>query len=94
MSAFIDHGPDGSGEPLSVQLRAGNAGSNTAADHIAVIKEALAQLPKAKPGSRQGRWICIRIDGAGATHELIEWIVNNRMTYSIGFTLPAPPPSS
>jgi integrase/recombinase XerC len=28
------HGPEGSGEPLAVLLRAGNAGSNTAADHI------------------------------------------------------------
>jgi len=28
-----------------VQLRPGNAGSNTAADYIAVIRDALAQLP-------------------------------------------------
>jgi len=44
--AFADHGPDGTGEPLAVQLRPGNAGSNTAADHIAVIRDALAQLPR------------------------------------------------
>lgn len=29
--AFVDHGPDGSGEPLAVLLRPGNAGSDTAA---------------------------------------------------------------
>jgi hypothetical protein len=33
---IADHGGDGIGEPLSVLLRPGNAGSNTAADHIAV----------------------------------------------------------
>jgi hypothetical protein len=34
LTVFADHGPEGSGEPLAVMLRAGNAGSNTAADHI------------------------------------------------------------
>ena len=34
LAAFADHGPDGSGEPLAILLRPGNAGSNTAADHI------------------------------------------------------------
>jgi hypothetical protein len=33
--AFVDHGGQGTGERLSVLLRPGNAGSNTAADHIA-----------------------------------------------------------
>ena len=48
---FVDHGSDGTGEPLSFLLRTGNAGSNTAADHIAVVKAALAQLPGHRPGS-------------------------------------------
>ena len=43
--AFLDHGPEGTGEPLAMLLRRGNAGSNTAADHITVIRAALAQLP-------------------------------------------------
>jgi hypothetical protein len=51
---FADHGPGGTGEPLSVMLRKGNAGSNTAADHIAVLKAAFAQLPGHKPGRRPG----------------------------------------
>jgi hypothetical protein len=33
------------GEILAVLLRAGNAGCNTVADHIAVLGEALTQLP-------------------------------------------------
>jgi hypothetical protein len=47
LMVFADHGSDGSGEPLAVVLRPGNAGSNTAADHIAATRLALAQLPKA-----------------------------------------------
>jgi hypothetical protein len=49
--SFADHGRDGSGEPLGVLLRAGNAGSDTAADHITVVRAALRQLP----GHRVGR---------------------------------------
>ena len=32
--AFVDHGSGGTGEPLVALLREGNAGANTAADHI------------------------------------------------------------
>lgn len=31
---------------MAIMLRLGNAGSNTAADHIAVTRKALAQLPR------------------------------------------------
>jgi hypothetical protein len=86
--AFVDHGPDGTGEPLSVLLRPGNAGSNTAADHVTVLRNALRQLPGHRDGTRPGRKVLIRIDGAGATHELLDWIVGQRMSYSVGFTLP------
>ena len=34
MTALADHGADGNGEPLAIALRAGSAGSNTAADHM------------------------------------------------------------
>ena len=42
LTVFADHGPDGSGEPLANMLRPGNAGSNTAADHVAAVRLALA----------------------------------------------------
>ena len=42
LTVFADHGPEGSGEPLAVMLRPGNAGSNTAADHITATRAALA----------------------------------------------------
>jgi hypothetical protein len=86
--AFVDHGPVGTGEPLSGLLRPGNAGSNTAADHITVLREALRQLPGHRPGTRPGRKILIRADAAGCTHELLAWLVGQRLSYSVGFTLP------
>jgi Transposase DDE domain group 1 len=86
--AFADHGVEGTGEPLSFLLRAGNAGSNTAADHIAVAREALKQLPRHRRGHRAGRKILIRTDAAGCTHEFVDWLVGQRLTYSLGFTLP------
>jgi hypothetical protein len=46
LTAFADHGPGGTGEPVAALLRTGNAGSNTAADHITTAQLALAQLPK------------------------------------------------
>jgi hypothetical protein len=53
LCAFVDHGSEGTGEPLAILLRPGNAGSNTAADHITVTRDALRQLPctaKGGPG--------------------------------------------
>ena len=90
--AFVDHGGTGdtagTGEPLSVLLRPGNAGSNTAADHITVLRDALRQLPDHRPGTRPGRRVLIRSDSAGGTHELLNWLVGRRLSYSVGFTLP------
>ena len=47
---------DNTGEFLAATLRPGNAGSNTAADHIAVLDQALAQNPDAH---RHGRPILV-----------------------------------
>jgi len=84
LCAFVDHGPAGTGEPLVVRLRPGNAGSNTAADHITVIRDALRQLP----GGRAGKSVLVRIDGAGSTHKVLDWLTGRRLSYSVGFTLP------
>jgi hypothetical protein len=86
--AFADHGPEGTGEPLSVLLRRGNAGSNTAADHITVLRSALKQLPGHRSGRRPGRQVLIRADAGGCTHAFVQWVVGQRLQYSIGFTLP------
>jgi DDE family transposase len=86
--AFADHGAEGTGEPLSVLLRKGNAGSNTAVDHITVVRAALKQLPTHRPGRRPGRQVLVRADGGGCTHAFLDWLTAQRLQYSIGFTLP------
>ncbi len=74
-------------ESLAMLLRPGNAGSNTVADHIRVLAEAIAQIP-----AGQRAKILIRIDGAGATHDLLEHIEalnTSRRTvyYTVGWTI-------
>jgi hypothetical protein len=62
---------DATGEALAGLLRAGNAGSNTTADHITVLDRALAQIPDAY---RHGTPILIRSDSAGCTQGLLAHI--------------------
>lgn len=69
-------------ECLAMLLRSGNAGSNTVADHIRVLSDAIAQLPVV-----YRRKLLIRVDGAGATHELLEHLEQmNRVWRSVRFT--------
>jgi len=84
LTVFADHGPEGSGEPLAIMLRPGNAGSNTAADHIEVTRLALAQLPMDRR-----RQVLIRADSGGGTHEFLNWLARpgRRLAYSVGFTI-------
>lgn len=58
-------------ESLALKLRAGSAGSNTVADHIHVFDEAIAQIP-----ARHRRDLLITLDGAGASHGLIDHITS------------------
>ena len=67
MLAFCDN----TGEFLAARLRRGNAGSNTAADHIMVLDAALAQVPDAY---RHGTAILVRADGAGCTREFLTYL--------------------
>ena len=53
-----------------------------------MLREALRQLPGHRQGVRPGRKILIRSDAAGCTHELLDWLVGQRLSYSVGFTLP------
>lgn len=79
---------DNTGEFLAAKLRAGNAGSNTAIDHVEVLAEAIAQVP----GTHRRRML-IRSDGAGASHTLLDWLTEQgqvrgrSVEYSVGFTL-------
>jgi Transposase DDE domain group 1 len=84
--AFVDHGQAGSGEPVAALLRPGNAGSNTAADHIEATRIALAQLPKRL---RRGRQTLIRTDSGGGTHAFLDWLSRRGrwLSYSVGMTI-------
>ena len=84
LAAFADHGAGAGGEPLAVLLRAGNAGSNTAAEHIEVTKLALAQLPR-----RSRRRVLVRTDSGGGTHGFLTWLASpsRRLHYSAGLTI-------
>ncbi|NYS18098.1 hypothetical protein HFP43_07230 [Streptomyces sp. SJ1-7] len=63
--AFVDHGQAGSGELVAALLRPGNAGSNTAADHIEIARLALTQLPQ----TLRLEWqTLIRTDSGGSIH--------------------------
>lgn len=86
LMAFVDHGSTGSGEPVGGLLRPGNAGSNTAADHITTAQLALAQLPKKY---RRGRQTLIRTDSAGGTHEFVARLAKRGrwLSYSVGMTI-------
>lgn len=81
--AFVDHGTDGTGELVAALLRPGNAGSNTAHDHIAVTRKALAQLSSVHR-ARPVRMVLVRTDDAGYSHRLLTWLHKRGMSYSIG----------
>jgi hypothetical protein len=79
---------DNTGELLAVIPRKGSAGSNTAADHIAIIDAAIAAIP-----AKWRRNLLITIDGAGSSHAVVEHLrkLNARpgcsVAYSVGFDL-------
>jgi hypothetical protein len=75
-------------EPLAWMLRPGSAGSNTAADHMQLLDEAIAALP---PALRRN--LMVTCDGAGASHELVkklDQLASRRgyqVIYSVGWAL-------
>jgi hypothetical protein len=83
---------DNTREALSGMLRAGRAGSNTTADHILVLDQALAQIPD---HLRHGEPILIRSDSAGCTYGLLAHIRSLRDTgvdarFSVGVAITEP----
>ncbi len=78
---------DETGEHLAGLLRPGNAGSNTAADHITVLEQALAQLP-AEVADREDDEpvpLLARADAAGATHAFAQALRERRIRFSLGY---------
>ena len=81
---------DNTNEALAGLLRAGNAGANTAADHIAALDAALEQIPDAH---RQTTPILVRTDGAGCSRAWLAHLRSLRdqhgwdLRFSVGFTM-------
>jgi hypothetical protein len=86
---------DNTGELLAIQLRPGNAGANTAADHLDVLGEAFAQVP-----AQHRRHLLVRGDSAAATHQVLGWLVEQgrrqgrrrgrTVEYSLGWSIGEP----
>jgi nucleotide-binding universal stress UspA family protein len=79
MLAFVDHGTGGSGEPLAALLRPGKANANDAADQIAVLDAALAQLP-AHLRSR----VLVRGDTGSGVQAFVWHVHRLGLEYSVG----------
>jgi hypothetical protein len=76
-------------ESLAMLLRSGNAGSNTFTDHLEVLAAAIRQVP-----ARFRARILVRIDGAGASHELINHLLSlssprRKMLFTCGWMITA-----
>lgn len=87
---FLDRPEIASGEALAGVCRPGNAGSNTASDHIEVLELALANLPEAarpRPGDPDGPQLVARTDSAGATHAFAAACRARGVAFSFGFPI-------
>jgi Transposase DDE domain group 1 len=83
---------DNTREALSGLLREGRAGSNTTADHVTVLDQALLQIPEVH---RYGTEILIRSDSAGCTRGFLAHIrslheqgINTRFSVGVAITEP------
>lgn len=74
---------DATGEALAGVLRPGNAGSGTAADHVAVLADALAQLPL-DPAETE---VIVRADSAGWSHGFVSECRARHVRFVIGHQL-------
>lgn len=76
---------DATAEALAGLLRPGRAGSNNAADHLAVLDAALDQLP-IDPADTD---VLVRTDTAGATHDFIDGCIDRGVSFSVGLPIDA-----
>jgi hypothetical protein len=78
---------DETGEQLAALLRPGNAGANTALDHVAVLDAALAQLPAEVQERERAQPVAMlaRADAAGATHEFAKALRQRKIRFSLGY---------
>ena len=87
---FLDRPEIAGGEALAGLLRPGNAGSNTAADHVTVLGWALESLPLSyRPNAEdpQAQKILVRSDSAGATHTFAQACRTEGVGFSFGYAV-------
>ena len=85
---FLDRPEIAGGEALAGLLRPGNAGSNTAADHVTVLGWALDSLPagyRPDPHDPGGQKVLVRCDSAGATHTFADACRAAGVGFSFGY---------
>lgn len=90
--AFLDRPQIAGGEALAGLLRKGNAGSNTAADHVTVLQQALDSLPadwRPGPQNPAAPAVVVRSDSAGATHKFAQACRDHGVGFSFGFPVDA-----
>lgn len=80
---------DNTSEPLAGMFRPGNAGPkgappDSAADHIAVLDEAIAQIP---PPYRESQPILARADSAGGSHDFVDALRERGVRFTVGFQM-------
>jgi len=80
MCAFVDHGEQGTGETLAVDLRPGKASPWNSADHITTLDNALSQLPENERGQ-----VLVRADTGACSKAFLHHITDAGLEYSIGF---------
>jgi hypothetical protein len=87
---YLDRADTSGGEALAGLLRPGNAGSNTAADHVKVLDLAIASLPenaRPRPSDPDSpRWLA-SADSAGATHVFAAALRTRGIGFSLGFSV-------
>lgn len=74
------------GEALAGVLRPGNAGANTAADHISVLIDALDQLPEGVHEDPDTP-ILVRADSAGCTHAFLDAVCEMGLSFSVSMPI-------
>jgi hypothetical protein len=92
---FLDRPGIAGGEALAGLLRKGNAGSNTAADHITVLGWALTSLPPQYRPRRDNPdipQVLIRSDSAGATYGFAAACRDAHVGFFLGAAIDAPIP--
>jgi len=90
--ASVDYGAgNGTGEILAAVMRPGNAGANSAEDHIKVFTQAIEQLPDDfydQQGKLIGEKVLVRTDSAGASRKFLHHLASLGVQFTVSYPVP------